>query len=537
MYRQPEITLAPEEVLVYLRKSRSDDPLLSVEEVLSKHETILDEWAEKNLGGKVPEENKFREVVSGETLTERPEIQKVLKMIESPKLKAVEIIEPQRLTRGDLEDIGRIMKLLKHTNTLVITPGRIYDLRDEYDWDAFERELKRGNEFLEYTKKILNRGKLLSVSQGNYLSARPPYGYERTKVKEGNRECPTLKIKEHEANAVRIIFDLYVNKGYGMHRIAGQLDELGIKAPRGEHWSSTGVNDMLSNVHYTGKVRWNWRKTVTVVENGEFKKMRPHSKIDEQLIFDGKHEAIISDELFQAAQERLGKTPRVKKRLGLANPFAGIVVCANCGRRMTYQTLNKARGAEPPRLHCPNSKFCGMGSCQFKDFQQEVIDVLEDCIEDFEVRISNDDADSRQLHANLIKQLEAKLVDLEKKEISQWEKYSEEGMPKHIFDRLNEKVLRDKEEIKEALCKAKESMPDPVDYVEKLTTFKAAVAALKDPDVAAEEKNRLVRACVEQIKYRREKPQRINLGGQRRAFASDNVWTNPPIELDVKLKI
>ena len=131
MYFQQMPKLAPEEVLDYLRKSQSDDPLLTVEEVLQKHESILDEWAEQHLGGKVPEENKFREVVSGETINGRPEVQKVLRLIESPKIKAIKIVEPQRLTRGDLEDIGRLMKLFKHTNTLVITPQKVYDLRDE----------------------------------------------------------------------------------------------------------------------------------------------------------------------------------------------------------------------------------------------------------------------------------------------------------------------------------------------------------------------------------------------------------------------
>ena len=154
-YRLEELNLAPEETIDYLRKSQSDDPLMSVEEVLAKHEKILDNWSEKNLGGKTPEKLKFREIVSGETLRERPEIQKVLRLIESPKYRAIKVVEPQRLTRGDLEDIGRIMKLLKLTNTLVITPDewggqRIYDLNDEYDWNAFEGELKKGNDYLNY---------------------------------------------------------------------------------------------------------------------------------------------------------------------------------------------------------------------------------------------------------------------------------------------------------------------------------------------------------------------------------------------------
>ena len=103
------------------------------------------------------------------------------------------------------------MKLLKHTNTMVITPQHYYNLSDEYDWDAFERELKRGNDYLEYTKKILNRGRLLSVSQGNYIGSIPPYGYDKVWVLDGKRKCPTLAENKEEADVVRMIFDLYVN--------------------------------------------------------------------------------------------------------------------------------------------------------------------------------------------------------------------------------------------------------------------------------------------------------------------------------------
>ena len=127
MYYRPELNLKPEEVLDYLRKSQTDDPALTVEEVLAKHEEILDNLSMQYLGALVPEQNKFREIVSGETLKDRPEINKVLRLIESPKYKAIKCVEPQRLTRGDLEDIGRLMKLPKHTNTLVITQERVYD--------------------------------------------------------------------------------------------------------------------------------------------------------------------------------------------------------------------------------------------------------------------------------------------------------------------------------------------------------------------------------------------------------------------------
>ena len=174
----------PEQILIYLRKSRSDDPLLSLEEVLQKHEAILMDWASRNLDSPIPEANIYREVVSGETIDGRPEVQKLLQRIENPRIKAVLIVEVQRLSRGDLEDCGRIMKLFRYTNTKVITPMKTYNLSDEYDRDAFERELKRGNDYLEYYKKIQNRGKLLSAKDGNYIGSVAPYGYEKIILKE-----------------------------------------------------------------------------------------------------------------------------------------------------------------------------------------------------------------------------------------------------------------------------------------------------------------------------------------------------------------
>ena len=550
MYKQIEINFTPEEVIDYLRKSRSDDPSLTVEEVLAKHEAILDEWAENNLGGKVPEENKYREVVSGETLKERPEINKVIKRIESPKIKAIKIVEPQRLTRGDLEDIGRIMKLLKHTNTLVITPNRIYNLQDEYDWDALERELKRGNEFLEYTKKILNRGRLLSVSQGNYVGNTPPYGYDKTFITEGKRKCPILVPNKEEADVVRMMFDLYVNHDMGCQTICNKFDEMGIKPPKGEHWSPAAMTKMLENIHYIGKVKWNHRKTLTIVEDGEFIRTRPVSKVGEYLIYDGKHEAIISEELFNAAQAKKGRNTRQKPNTKVRNPLAGLIWC-KCGRAMSMRTYSQHNAA--PRLLCDGQTHCKTGSCLYTDMVERVEEILEQCIKDFEIRLQSDEGNSAKLHARLIKNLEKRMSELQEKEISQWEAQSHpdpaQRMPAEIFKMLNERLLKEKEEVQQALCKAYESMPEPVDYEEKIIRFQDALETLRNPDADAATKNRLLKACIDRIEYHREKPERIK-SQQIRYYDKDQKrtryksplstggnWTSPPIELDVKLKV
>ena len=527
----------PDEIIDYLRKSQSDDPLLTVEEVLAKHEAILDEWDERHLSAKVPEENRFREVVSGETIKERPEINKVLKLIESPKFKAVKVVEPQRLTRGDLEDIGRIMKLLKHTNTYVITPERIYDLSDEYDWNAFETQLKQGNDFLKYYKKILKRGRDVSLSQGNYIASVPPYGYDKIKVKDGKKECPTLIENPEQADIVRMIFDMYGNKGMGRMSICYRLDELGIKPPKGEQWSATTIKEMLKNIHYIGKVKGNWRPTITIVEDGKFKKSRPQGPPESQLVYEGKHKGIISPELFEKVQNRIGNNPRTKPTTKLRNPFATLLYCRNCGKVMNLKYFRDKQGNEKcaPRFSCIDQARCGAGSCTYAELIDLVCQTLEHSIEDFEICIKNDESESNKFHAQLIKNLEKKLKDLETKELAQWEQQSHpdpsQRMPAEIFKQLNEKLLKEKEDIKQALRKAFESQPDPINYEEKIKTFSDAIITLKDPAADPVLKNELLKACIERIDYFREKPQRVQSSNKK------SNWNNPPIELDVKLKI
>ena len=534
----------PEEYLIYLRKSRTDDPTLDVAEILQRHEEILDEWAEKNLGAKVPEENKYREVVSGETIDDRPQIKAILNKIESPQIKAVLIVEVQRLGRPDLEEIGRLSKLFRYTNTFVVTPSRSFDLRDEYDREAFERELMRGNEYLEYTKKIMRRGRELSVQQGNFIGTKPPYGYDKDIIVEGKEKCHTLKINEAEANVVRMIFDMYVNQDMGRVTIAHRLNELAVPTRTGALWTQDTIKTMLENEHYIGKVRWNWRKTITVVEDGEIKKKRPKTNVGEYLVYDGKQPPIISDELFYAAREKQGRNHKAKPKTKVRNPLAGLLFC-QCGRAMSMRTYTAHNS--PPRLLCDNQVYCKTSSCLYSDLIERVRVELIKVIEDFEIRIQNDDKDSRKLHDSLIKHLKAKMEELNKKEMNQWEKYSEEEMPKEIFEKLNAKVLAEKEEVQQALCKAYESMPEPIDYEERLLRFKDALEALDDPNASAEKKNKLLKACIERIDYHREKSvriksqqKRINVDGERKWVSPLNTganWTNPPVELSFHLKV
>lgn len=520
--------LKPEDILLYSRKSRSDDPLLTVEEVLANHEQMLDDWVERNLPGmgKIPEENRFREVVSGETIDSRPEIQKVLRLAESPRYKAVLCVEPQRLSRGDLEDIGRLVKLLRYSNTYVFTMDYMYDLRETRDREDLERELKRGNEFLEYQKRIQQNGRLLSVQNGNFIGNTAPYGYRKVAIKEGKKKCHTLEPIPEEARIVKWIFEMY-RDGYGSHKVARTLNEAGIKTKKGTKWAPESLKRMRCNEHYIGKVVWNKRQTVKTVEDGEIVVSRPTNH--EYLVFPGKQPAIIDMELWDAVQEIRNKIPPVKGRARYANPFAGLIYC-KCGKPMTRRTYKNKEGVErtAPRLVCEGQTKCGTASCFFTEMEEVVIQALKDAIADFELKMERSDQDEVELHRQLIVQQEKRLEELNKLEISQWDKYTQEGMPKHIFEHLNAKVLAEKDEVMQGLCLMRDSMPEPVDYARKKAMFTDALDALLDPGISVRKKNLLLRECIDRIEYTRKKKK---ASGNRR-------WGDPePMELDVHLRV
>lgn len=526
MFKEVPVFL-PEEILVYLRKSRSDDPMLTVEEVLERHEKILNEWIERNLDTPIPSENWYREVVSGETIENRPEMRRMLRAIESSKYKAILVVEVQRLSRGDLEDCGKLMKLLRYTNTSVITPMKIYDLGDEYDRDGFERELKRGNDYLEYTKKVLYRGRFASAKEGFYLGSNPPYGYDKIWITDGKRKRPSLAINETEAEVVRMIFDMYVNQRIGVQAIATKLDKLGIIARSGKKFSRSTVRDVLRNEHCMGKVVWKRRPISKVVENSEIKTRRDLS--EEKLIYEGKHPAIIDEETFAKAQRIYNTTPKVNIDFTLKNPLSTIMYC-KCGNIMTMH----ASTTKKARYRCKYYSTCQTASIEMKPVIEAVCKAIEQEIGDYEVKLSQSKEDEQKQKLAEIKMLEKRLQECEAKEVSLWEKYTIDAMPKHIFDQLLEKTVSEKEKVLNELKTIKETVKDKVDYEDAIVSLSEALVALRDGKASVEKQNALLKACISKITYSRESPIRV---GKEYKGKTHNGWTVPDFHLDIDFMI
>lgn len=513
MYQLPP--LSPEEILIYLRKSRADDPLMTVEDVLMKHEQMLDKWISDHLrtptgepyDRTVPPENRLREVASGETIAQRPKMQELLHRIESPACKAVLIVEPQRLSRGDLEDIGRISKIFRYTRTIIITLQYIYDPSDARDRDDLERELKRGNEYLEYTKNILNRGRILASENGAYVGNVPPYGYRRIciRVPGSRKDVYTLEPDEDQAETVRTVFSLY-NSGLGSTSIARRLDAMGIPAPGSTHWSTSTITSILDNPVYIGKIRWNHRSTVRTIRDGTVINSRPRAHGDTVILADGHHKPIITQEAWDAAHERRGSVPKTNHSLTLRNPLAGLLFCGKCGRAMQYRTY-KNHGIEKtaPRYLCDYQPICHNGSVTVREAIDEVKRSLSHAICDFEQQKKGEAFPENQEIPHTIVRIHANIQTLKDQQLNLWREKTSGRIPEDIFNQLYEETTRKINESVNALDQIEKHLSEETETNKRIRTFYDALNALNDPASSAEEQNSLLKSCIARIDFIRER--------------------------------
>ena len=167
--------------VIYLRKSREDRELEKYDNVdtLYRHRNALESYAKVH---GLPIEHIYEEVVTGETIEDRPQMKLLLKDVESNKWAGVLVMEVQRLARGDTEDQGIVAKTFKYSNTKIITPSKTYNPNNEEDEEYFEFGLFMSRREYKAITKRQQRGRIASVNEGKYVASIPPFGYKRKKL-------------------------------------------------------------------------------------------------------------------------------------------------------------------------------------------------------------------------------------------------------------------------------------------------------------------------------------------------------------------
>ena len=204
-----------------------------------------------------------------------------------------------------------------------------------------------------------------AATEGRFLGGRPPYGYRLGdagahpnpgKAADGRR-LHRLEPDPIAAPIVQRIFAEYIG-GRGLFAIAERLNDDGIPSPSGHDparnrhrasgrgaWSKSAIRAILRNPRYTGRQVWGKQRKDEVlidvddVALGHVTKLRWNQQADWIWSAEKVHDAIVSDDVFELAQEIAAAgahRPNVTKRRRTARTYqlSGLVRCGLCDRRM-----------------------------------------------------------------------------------------------------------------------------------------------------------------------------------------------------------
>lgn len=356
---------------MYLRKSRKDvEAERNGIDTLARHEQMLQTFAEQSQFhiGKI-----YREVVSGDTIAARPEMQQLLHDVENELWKGVLVVDVERLARGDTIDQGIIAQVFKYSETLIITPLKTYDPNNEYDEEFFEYGLFQARREYKAITRRQQRGRIQSLKEGKWPYNKAPFGYERYKLPD--QRGWSLKIIPEEAKIVKMAFELYAYEHMGYSSIAEYFNNLNITY-RGHQWSYSTLQKMLVNVVYIGKVKNGERGTVKKTEAGAVKISRPRNRNYD--VWEGLHEPIIDDDLFNTVQDMFATHPSkpVANALEIRNPLAGLVYCKMCGHKMIRRPQDRCK----TMIKCPTKGCRCVGSYEHI-LEQSAIEALATYLE------------------------------------------------------------------------------------------------------------------------------------------------------------
>jgi site-specific DNA recombinase len=250
--------------------------------------------------------------------TDRPQLQHLLADVRAGMFDVVLVYRLDRLTRSVLD----LYQLLQEFER--------YGVRFRSCTEVYDTTTAIGRLFITLVAALAqwereNLAERVKLGMGQVAREQkrpggpPPFGYD---LQEGR-----LIVNEREAEIVRQIFANYL-AGWGLQRIAEQMNLIGWRGKTGARWSQTTLSHLLQNHAYYGALRWNY------AEGGQ--KINPP---EHWIVKEDSHPAIIDKETFFLAQKLLSSRRRKHPReLASDFIFSGVLHCARCGAAMYGKT-------------------------------------------------------------------------------------------------------------------------------------------------------------------------------------------------------
>lgn len=298
------------------------------------------------------------------TNTERPAFADMMAKVKRGQYNLLIVKDFSRYSRDYIE-IGDCLECL-----FPFLGVRFISINDNYDSDDYIGTtggldvVMRNIVYAAYSKDLsvkTTTAKIQLMKQGKYVGGYAPYGYVLHPTIRNK-----LKLDPDAAKIVRRIFELAVG-GMGLPDIARKLNSDKIPTPgqyfRIKHpeskkfghmsdkisWTGAAVYDIATKLTYTGATVGHVRK-ITAMLSRKTKAQPP----EDWIVVEGMHEAIVTREEFDKAQETVSKVQKVKY-IPEMYPLRSLVRCGNCGRAMTRRKAHY--------FYCPYGRTAPESGC------------------------------------------------------------------------------------------------------------------------------------------------------------------------------
>ncbi|NPV92887.1 MAG: recombinase family protein [Firmicutes bacterium] len=317
-------------VAIYLRKSRGED-----DSVLDKHRrALVDICLAKDWSYVI-----YAEIGTSDSIVLRPEMTRLLDDIENNMYSGVMVLEIDRLSRSDEEDFGRIKNACIKTDTLVITPHKIFNLDDDRDAQYFKQKAFFANNEYDNIKMRFKFGKVQGARRGDWTNGSGPFPYEYERW--GDKYVPNRLVVNDDKNKIYQYMKKLALAGMTNEKIAWELNRLGYKTAKGNTWRDVSVQRVLYNETLLGK-------TISNKTRGDAHKIKKNSSKpfrvlprSQWYIVENCHEAVITQEEFDKIQDLNRKRQLVgtRARSGVW-ALSGLLKCGLCGATLGFNPKN-----------------------------------------------------------------------------------------------------------------------------------------------------------------------------------------------------
>lgn len=477
------------DVAFYLRKSRGEN-----EKDLEKHQSVLVELAKKNNWRYI----EYIEIASSENIEFRPKFQQLLKDIKDGMFDAVAVVDYDRLGRGDLKDQAEVKEILVNSETLIVTPEKIYNPMDESDDLMIDVKGLLARQEYKSIKKRLVRGKKIGARRGNWTNGTPPFPYVYNASTKG------LIVHRERLKTYQLMKELFFN-GEPLQKISWYLNNLGIKSPKDKYWSDNTIRRILMDETHLGKIISN-KVEGSAHKNKKTKKLK-YNDPSEWIVVENCHEIIKTpeehNEIISKLRTRTRFHPAARRGAFI---FSGIIYCAKCGKSINMQDKGlKAALIKPCRKADPFGNKCDNKGNKLSTIIEAVKHLLNK--EAIRLKAEEETSNNNYVDYNKLIQVTEEKISKVHKAISRIKDMYEEGdYSKEEYQERYSKRKVDVNKLGAEITDYKLLLQKQSDMTkeQKIKKFEDIIAIIDSESVETATKNALLKEIIEKIIYNKD---------------------------------